>query len=691
MHLRNIKLKGSAEELRSRILQNFLQTYELYETLFELLKDDSVFYEQPEKLRHPLLFYFGHTATFYINKLIISQHLKKGVNLKFESMFAIGVDEMSWDDLNTKHYDWPDVKDVKEYRNDVKNIVVKFIKNAPLDESIGWDDPLWVIVMGIEHERIHLETSSVLIRQLEIGLLRTHPSFKPCSTSSQAPKNTLKEVPEGEIIVEKPLDDIYYGWDNEYGKHTNYIDSFQASEYLVSNAEFMEFVTNGGYENETYWSDEGNRWRDFKKAKHPPFWIKSDNGFKFRNLNEVIDLPLNWPVEVNFLEAEAFCRFKSEKIGKELRLPSEDEWIRLRDFCAIDHEKTEANINLEHYASSMPVNSFEHNGFYDVIGNVWQWSATPIYPYEGFKVHPYYDDFSTPTFDNRHNLIKGGSWISTGNETSRYSRYAFRRHFYQHAGFRYVHSFNEIKSNNDQYETDNLVSQYCEFHYGKEYFSVENFPSKMAKIALKYATNKRKALDIGCAVGRATYELAREFDFVTGIDFSARFIRQAIDLKEKGNLKYILPVEGELLGYSQVTLESLALKDLAKKVQFWQGDAHNLKPQFKGYDLILALNLIDRLYNPRKFLEEIHRRMNKDGILVLSSPYTWLEEYTKKENWLGGYKKDGEIVKSSDTIQQILSKHFTLLEKPFKVDFVIRETANKFQHTWSEVLIFKRL
>ena len=61
---------------------------------------------------------------------------------------------------------------------------------------------------------------------------------------------------------------------------------------------------------------------------------------------------------------------------------------------------------------------FRFGDFYDVIGNVWQWTETPITGFKGFEVHPYYDDFSTPTFDAKHNLIKGGSWISTGNEAA---------------------------------------------------------------------------------------------------------------------------------------------------------------------------------------------------------------------------------------------------------------------------------
>jgi hypothetical protein len=65
---------------------------------------------------------------------------------------------------------------------------------------------------------------------------------------------------------------------------------------------------------------------------------------------------------------------------------------------------------------------------------------TPLYPFDGFRIHPIYEDFSTPAFDNRHNIIKGGSFISTGNEAIKYTRQNFRRHMYQFAGFRYVES-----------------------------------------------------------------------------------------------------------------------------------------------------------------------------------------------------------------------------------------------------------
>lgn len=85
------------------------------------------------------------------------------------------------------------------------------------------------------------------------------------------------------------------------------------------------------------------------------------------------------------------------------------------------------NINLEGWASSCPVDTFKQSSepeLYDITGNVWQWNETPMHPFDGFKVHPLYDDFTTPTYDTQHNLIMGGSWVSTGNEATKKARYA---------------------------------------------------------------------------------------------------------------------------------------------------------------------------------------------------------------------------------------------------------------------------
>jgi putative 4-mercaptohistidine N1-methyltranferase len=311
----------------------------------------------------------------------------------------------------------------------------------------------------------------------------------------------------------------------------------------------------------------------------------------------------------------------------------------------------------------------------------------------GFRSIPYYDDFSTPTFDTQHNLIKGGSWISTGNEATRDSRYAFRRHFFQHAGLRYVQSEQPLTMPEAMYETDSAVSQYCEFHYGKTYFDGSQFPGALRRNVLPIHAPAPAAQSpgLGCAVGRATFELAKEFDLVTGIDFSARFIRVALQLKEKGVAHYELVEEGEVVSYHEARLSELGLDSVADRVEFFQGDATNLKPQFTGYDLILAANLIDRLSDPRRFLETIHERLNPGGVLVIASPYTWLEEFTRKENWLGGVRRGGEPYFTLDALRELLSPHFTMLDEPQDVEFVIRETRRKFQHTVSEVTAWERI
>ena len=84
-------------------------------------------------------------------------------------------------------------------------------------------------------------------------------------------------------------------------------------------------------------------------------------------------------------------------------------------------------------------------GFYDVFGNVWEWMEDHFNGLPGFKTHFLYDDFSTPFFDGRHNMMGGGSWVSNGVEASRFSRFAFRRHFFQFCGFRIARSLSTDK------------------------------------------------------------------------------------------------------------------------------------------------------------------------------------------------------------------------------------------------------
>jgi 5-histidylcysteine sulfoxide synthase/putative 4-mercaptohistidine N1-methyltranferase len=686
-----------AEQKRREIRDYFHATCDRYELLFETLASEEAYYRKPISLRHPLIFYFGHTATFFVNKLVLAGLVPRRINPEFESMFAIGVDEMSWDDLDETNYKWPTVTEVRTYRAEMRRVIDQLIATLPLELPIHWDHPWWPILMGIEHERIHLETSSVLIRQHTLQYVKPHPDWQPCRVSGEAPTNDLVEIAAGHVVLGKT--DATYGWDNEYGRHEAEVPAFQVSRHLVSNREFLGFVESEGYLNDSYWEEEGRQWKTYARAQHPTFWVPDGSAWRLRLMTEEVTMPWDWPAEVNYHEAKAFCNWKRAETGLPVRLPTEDEWYRLYEVSGVGEVPADApapaNLHLDHFASSCPVTQFRHGELYDVVGNVWQWTETPIYPFDGFHVHPLYDDFTTPTFDDRHNLIKGGSWIACGNESLKSARYAFRRHFFQHGGFRYVVSEVDPPAAMpaSQYETDKLLSEYAEFHYGDSYFGVPNFSKALSEIAVAAMQGKpmHRALDIGCAAGRATFELAQHFDQVTGIDFSARFIGLGVQLAQQGVLRYILTDEGELVFYKERRLDDLGLDAVRDKVEFFQGDACNLKPQFSGYDLILAANLIDRLYSPRKFLGAIHERLNPGGILMIASPYTWLEEHTPREEWVGGFKQAGENLTTRDGLQAMLGAHFRQVGEPQEVPFVIRETRRKFQHTLSEVTLWEKI
>ena len=698
---------------RAEILRYYHQTSELYDRLFALIRNDASYYERHEPLRHPLIFYFAHPAVFFVNKLVAGRFIPDRLDAKLEAMMAVGVDEMSWDDLNTAHYDWPSVAAVRDYRAVVRENVDAFIQSMPLELPIRQDSPAWIILMGIEHERIHLETSSVIMRLMPLDDLRQGGELSAeerqlwsiCKRSGSVPANDWLPVASQAVRLGKSADDQTFGWDNEYGLEEVVLADFRAARQLVSNGEFLAFVEDGGYDREEWWTEEGRGWLHYTRAEHPRFWLRRGTetaaAFWQRNLLNEMPLPLDWPVEVNCLEAQAYCAWLASRTGENVQLPTEAHWYALRHTLpsAIaadqpDWRRAPGNINLEHGASSMPVDAYPQGDFYDVIGNVWQWTRTPIMPLKGFEVHPLYDDFSAPTFDGRHNLIKGGSWISTGNETLASARYAFRRHFFQHAGFRTIietPGSEAVTDGSRLYETDQLVTQYLEFHFGPEALGVPNFPRACVEAVIRHVPQGRrgKCLDIGCSVGRSAFEFARFFSHVDAVDFSARFIQSGVRLQQGNDVIYEVPTEGELTISRTISLDRLGLEQVGSRVLFMQGDACNLKPLYAGYDLVFAGNLIDRLYDPSLFLDGIAARILPGGLLVITSPYTWLEDYTPKAKWIGGRREHGEPLSTLAGLQQTLEPRFALLHRE-NVPFVIRETARKHQHSLAEMTVWRR-
>ena len=710
LHTRTLLLSGSdvarkREELRSY----FHRTFSLYEALFDLLTSDAAFLQQPDSLRHPLIFYYGHTAVFFVNKLLLSRQLSGRVDAAIEATCAIGVDEMSWDDVEAKHYDWPSVQAVADYRDRVRVLVDRLISRTAFTLPIDWQSPLWPLLMGIEHERIHLETSSVLFRQLPLQHIRPQPRlFRLCPTARRdpaaVPPNRLVAVPGGRVTLGRGAPDAggelqdTYGWDNEYGLREAEVPSFSAGAFLVSNAEFLQFVQAGGYQQAQWWGQEGWRYVQYRQLEAPLFWLRQpDSSFRYRALAEETPMPWDWPVDVNYLEAKAFCNWKSRQCGLPLRLPTEDEWRRMRDWAfpavAADGARNDqpywsaapGNLNLEHFASACPVDLFPFgsSGLHDVVGNVWQHSETAISGLRGFRCHPLYDDFSVPTFDGRHNLLLGGSFISTGNEATRHARYAFRRHFMQHAGFRYVASDAPLPSPEQQLftESDPAICAAIHAHFAPQPLGLPNFYQALARVLIDAVRQQRmheqagaeegglSVLELGCGVGRTCFELAASglFSRVLGLDRTARLIRLASHLQLSGSgLQYCLVAEGELLSHHEAELRAAGLQLTAEQlrpVRFLQADADNLDAarHFPVSCLVMSC-VLEEMQQPAAFLSSAHLRLQPRGLLLVASSFAWDEQRTAKERWLGGRRENGESCSSERSLQLLLTPHFSLLQ-----------------------------
>lgn len=240
------------------------------------------------------------------------------------------------------------------------------------------------------------------------------------------------------------------------------------------------------------------------------------------------------------------------------------------------------------------------------------------------------------------------------------------------------------------YETNEQRDQYLAFHYGDNPFGVPNYPAACARYCLSLSGKRERALDLGCAVGRTTLELATGFREVVGIDLSASFIETARRICASRQLDYFCRDEGELGHSAQVDLAALQLADAAHQVHFLQGDACDLSRGEGGFDLVFAGNLIDRLPDPGHFLDTLHQRLNQGGYAVISSPYTLLEEFTPREKWIGGYQHNGQPIRMLDGLKGVLLRHFDMVEEPFDLPFVIRETARKYQHSLAQVTTWRK-
>ncbi len=230
------------------------------------------------------------------------------------------------------------------------------------------------------------------------------------------------------------------------------------------------------------------------------------------------------------------------------------------------------------------------------------------------------------------------------------------------------------------YESARLLGEYLLFHYGgeKETFGTGPGPREGLHFAERAVNDlidptrlpaNATAIDIGCAVGRSTFELARLVSRAKGMDFSRSFIGAAQELAAAGERESAVAVEGER---SEPFTARVPAGIDRSRVEFAVGDAMDVPAAEPACDVVLAANLICRLPEPIKFLRRLPSLVKSGGQLLLTTPFSWLEEFTPRANWIMGARG------SFEALREILAQDFAL-EVTRDLPFVIREHARKFQ------------
>ena len=242
-----------------------------------------------------------------------------------------------------------------------------------------------------------------------------------------------------------------------------------------------------------------------------------------------------------------------------------------------------------------------------------------------------------------------------------------------------------MKSN--PYESERYLHEYLFFHFARpaELCPFKIIPDEFLRFHERIREEcllpiahpaRARALDIGCAVGRFSFELSRVAHEVLGIDNSKKFILAAQNFAKRKAIEVQIHESGNEFSKRRIALPRGAQP---RKVRFQVGDAQNLRSISKHpFDLVAAINLICRLPSPRAFLRCLPALVCRGGQLIIASPFSWLKEYTPSREWL-----------SSSDLEALLRPCFQLSRRR-DIPFIIREHRRKYQLVISQVLTFKR-
>lgn len=191
----------------------------------------------------------------------------------------------------------------------------------------------------------------------------------------------------------------------------------------------------------------------------------------------------------------------------------------------------------------------------------------------------------------------------------------------------------DLSDADNKYEQPEVVSSYLWSHYS-DLFDDEHAPDTYTKLAEQIKPHEGIAVDLGTAVGRFTFEMSTNCNFAVGIDNSVAFIKTARDLMKKGQMKVALKEEGHITREAVIRLPSAWRTD---RIDFIVGDAQKIPFKSESATSLASLNLIDKVSQPFKHLEEMNRVTRKiNAQFLLSDPFSWSTEAAEEKDWLGG-------------------------------------------------------
>jgi SAM-dependent methyltransferase len=200
------------------------------------------------------------------------------------------------------------------------------------------------------------------------------------------------------------------------------------------------------------------------------------------------------------------------------------------------------------------------------------------------------------------------------------------------------------------------------------------------------------ALDIGCAVGRLSFEMAKKYERVIGMDTSITFIKKAREILQSKRLNFDLIIEGHLAEPRQYQFNT---GWNFEKVEFIVADALALPFRQNDFATVAAINILEKVPDPLKHLEEVNRVLSqRNSRFLFSDPFSWDAKVSPPERWLGG--NDRFSSRGIDTIRRLFSGEHDVFYPPFtitaggNVSWKIRKTENLWELITSHFLVGQR-